>query len=247
MPLDLSALPAAPETRPTLAEAIAAALAEAITRGEMPPGTTLEEERLALAHGASRTPVREALRLLVATGLVEQRPRRGAVVALGDSAEEAVVNNRLRGALDSALAGMDLLQGDAAQYRPVAAGAPFALLQRLQTPARLDKIARQQGRTDLDGIWMRAASVDFSQGQTERAIEAYDRMGHIAWEPDRKTAVENAVSAYMKHRIEHPNETRAMTIQWKGVKRALSMISCTSTFRMARLSIVFVSRGRPQR
>ena len=81
MPLDLSALPAAPETRPTLAEAIAAALAEAITRGEMPPGTTLEEERLALIHGASRTPVREALRLLVATGLVEQRPRRGAVVA----------------------------------------------------------------------------------------------------------------------------------------------------------------------
>lgn len=115
-----------------------------------------------------------------------------------------------------------LLQGDAAQYRPVAAGAPFALLQRLQTPARLDKIARQQGRTDLDGIWMRAASVDFSQGQTERAIEAYDRMGHIAWEPDRKTAVENAVSAYMKHRIEHPNETRAMTIQWNQDAEAVA-------------------------
>jgi DNA-binding GntR family transcriptional regulator len=81
MPLDLAAPPAAPETRPTRAEGIAAALAEAITRGEIPPGTTLEEERLALAYGASRTPVREALRLLVATGLVEQRPRRGAVVA----------------------------------------------------------------------------------------------------------------------------------------------------------------------
>jgi len=81
MPLDLSAPPAPPEARPTRAEAIAAALAEAITHGEMPPGTSLEEERLALAHGASRTPVREALRLLVATGLVEQRPRRGAVVA----------------------------------------------------------------------------------------------------------------------------------------------------------------------
>lgn len=115
-----------------------------------------------------------------------------------------------------------LLQGDAAQYRPVAAGAPFALLQRLQTPARLDKIARQKGRTELDGIWMRAASVDFSQGQTERAIEAYDRMGHIAWEPDRKTAVENAVSAYMKHRIEHSNETRAMTIQWNQDAEAVA-------------------------
>ena len=34
MPLDLAAPPAAPETRPTRAEGIAAALAEAITRGE---------------------------------------------------------------------------------------------------------------------------------------------------------------------------------------------------------------------
>ncbi len=66
---------------PTRAEALATQLAEAITEGRMPPGTSLEEERLAAAHGVSRTPVREALRLLAATGLVEQRPRRGAVVA----------------------------------------------------------------------------------------------------------------------------------------------------------------------
>jgi len=66
---------------PTRAEALATELAEAITEGRMPPGTALEEERLAAAHGVSRTPVREALRLLAATGLVEQRPRRGAVVA----------------------------------------------------------------------------------------------------------------------------------------------------------------------
>lgn len=84
MRIDLSALPAASATRPTRAEGIAASLAEAITRGEISPGTTLEEERLALAYGASRTPVREALRLLVATGLVEQRPRRGTVVARPD-------------------------------------------------------------------------------------------------------------------------------------------------------------------
>jgi conjugative relaxase-like TrwC/TraI family protein len=115
-----------------------------------------------------------------------------------------------------------LLQGDAAQYRPVAAGAPFALLQRLTMSARLEKIARQKGRTELDGIWMRAASVDFSRGQTERALEAYDRMGHIAWEPDRKTAVENAVSAYMNHRIQHPDETRAMTIQWNQDAEAVA-------------------------
>lgn len=84
-------MPARPMPRgePTRAEALAARLAEAISAGAMPPGTPLEEERLAAAHGVSRTPVREALRLLAATGLVEQRPRRGAVVARPEPARLA--------------------------------------------------------------------------------------------------------------------------------------------------------------
>lgn len=80
MPLDLALLTPA-RSRPTRAEILANELAAAITGGALAPGTTLEEERLAAAHGVSRTPVREALRLLAATGLVEQRARRGAVVA----------------------------------------------------------------------------------------------------------------------------------------------------------------------
>jgi DNA-binding GntR family transcriptional regulator len=71
----------APRAAPTRAEVLAAALAAQITAGRLPPGAALEEERLAAAHGVSRTPVREALRLLAATGLVEQRARRVAVVA----------------------------------------------------------------------------------------------------------------------------------------------------------------------
>ncbi len=84
MPLDHQAAPPPAEIRPTRAHVLANALAESITSGALPPGTPLEEERLAAAHGVSRTPVREALRLLAATGLVEQRPRRGAVVSRPD-------------------------------------------------------------------------------------------------------------------------------------------------------------------
>ena len=81
-PVTRAAKPA--ERAPTRAETLAEALAEAITSGRMPPGMSLEEEKLAAAYDVSRTPVREALRLLTATGLVEQRPRRGSVVAWPD-------------------------------------------------------------------------------------------------------------------------------------------------------------------
>jgi DNA-binding GntR family transcriptional regulator len=62
-------------------ELLRAELEAAILRGELPPGTRLEEEEIAQRHGVSRTPVREVLRLLAATGLVELRARQGAVVA----------------------------------------------------------------------------------------------------------------------------------------------------------------------
>ena len=53
-----------------------------IAMGLLPPGTRLDEMTLAVRYRASRTPVREALRQLAAAGVVEIRPRRGAVVAM---------------------------------------------------------------------------------------------------------------------------------------------------------------------
>ncbi|WP_181702389.1 GntR family transcriptional regulator [Chthonobacter albigriseus] len=56
-------------------------LADEIVKGELAPGSPLDEMGIALRFGVSRTPVREALRQLAASGLVEIRPHRGAVVA----------------------------------------------------------------------------------------------------------------------------------------------------------------------
>ncbi|MCB4804177.1 DNA-binding GntR family transcriptional regulator [Methylobacterium brachiatum] len=64
-----------------LSDRIRNALTDAITAGELQAGTALDEQNLAQRYGASRTPVREALRQLAASGLVEVRPRRGVVVA----------------------------------------------------------------------------------------------------------------------------------------------------------------------
>jgi DNA-binding GntR family transcriptional regulator len=65
----------------TLAARLREQLADDIVRGALAPGVSLEEVELARRFDVSRTPVREAIRLLVASGLVEARPHRSAVVA----------------------------------------------------------------------------------------------------------------------------------------------------------------------
>lgn len=66
--------------KPTLAETLAEAIADGILNGALPPGERLDEMGLAEQHGVSRTPVREALRQLAMSGLIEMRPRKGAIV-----------------------------------------------------------------------------------------------------------------------------------------------------------------------
>jgi DNA-binding GntR family transcriptional regulator len=73
--------PAAGGRRRTLADELRLQLADEIVRGLISPGAALDETELARRFGVSRTPVREAIRQLDASGLVEVRPHRGAVVA----------------------------------------------------------------------------------------------------------------------------------------------------------------------
>ncbi len=56
-------------------------LREMIISSELQPGEKLSEADIGRAFGVSRTPLREALKLLAAEGLVEIRPHRGAVIA----------------------------------------------------------------------------------------------------------------------------------------------------------------------
>ena len=53
---------------------------EQIATGAYAPGSSLDEATLVEQYGVSRTPIREALIQLAAEGLIEIRPRRGAVV-----------------------------------------------------------------------------------------------------------------------------------------------------------------------
>ena len=65
----------------TLREVVADEIRAMISSGELQQGERLYEDRLAEQLGVSRNPVREAIRALEATGLVEVISRRGAYVS----------------------------------------------------------------------------------------------------------------------------------------------------------------------
>ena len=71
----------APTRRISLHEEIVARLRDMVLKGELQPGQWIPELRLCDDLGISRTPVREALKVLASENLVTLMPNRGAVVA----------------------------------------------------------------------------------------------------------------------------------------------------------------------
>jgi DNA-binding GntR family transcriptional regulator len=64
----------------TLAGIVHRELEQAILKGTLKPGDRLDEQEIAQRYGVSRTPVREAFRLLGANDLVDMRSRQGVIV-----------------------------------------------------------------------------------------------------------------------------------------------------------------------
>ena len=80
-------------------------LREAILKGELKPGERLMELQLASRLGVSRTPIREAIRMLELEGLAVTMPRKGAEVArMTEKDMEDVL--QIRKALDELAVGL---------------------------------------------------------------------------------------------------------------------------------------------
>ncbi|MCF3933248.1 GntR family transcriptional regulator [Acuticoccus sp. M5D2P5] len=73
---------------PPMPERVAALIREQILEDRLKPGMPVRERILAKALGVSRTPLREALKILSVEGLVDLTPRRGAVVAAPSPKEQ---------------------------------------------------------------------------------------------------------------------------------------------------------------
>ena len=104
----------------SLHDEVAAQLRDRIFAGELMPGTFLDEARLAEQMEISRTPLREALKVLTAEGLVRHEPRRG-----------CFVNEVTEQDLDEIFPVIALLEGRCA--REAALNATDADLQQLET------------------------------------------------------------------------------------------------------------------
>lgn len=73
-------LPKRSRKQPTLAVHLVEQLRQLIFDGDLEPGSRLQEAELSQRFGVSRTPLREALKLLTAEGLITFQPNRGATV-----------------------------------------------------------------------------------------------------------------------------------------------------------------------
>src|SRR6266540_1761762 len=148
----ISALTANGDAHGTKADEIALALEDAIVSGEIPPGTVLRQEQLSEQFDVSRTPVREALRRLAATGLVSFVPNRGVRVreiSRGELREAFLIRAELE-ALATELATPRMTADDLVALEQVELR--FAEL----TAALLDRSRGETERFRLTGEWMRA-------------------------------------------------------------------------------------------
>ncbi len=75
--------------RPALAVEVANALRDLILEGELAGGEKIREKELTERFGVSRTPLREAMKMLSSEGLIELIPNRGAIISETSDADLA--------------------------------------------------------------------------------------------------------------------------------------------------------------
>jgi DNA-binding GntR family transcriptional regulator len=165
-------------------------LRRAILTGHYSAGERLVEERISSDLQVSRVPVREALRVLATEGLVELRPRRGAVVAAlaKPAAREMIEVRATLEALNARLAArhcdaqtLEALQKVLKQGNQAAADEDLVRLVDLN--ARYHDLLARAGANSVLGDMMRTlrdrTSVLFTEVRVKRARQSWEEHAAI--------------------------------------------------------------------
>lgn len=173
----------------TLRELVADAIRAKILSGEFGPGERLYEDRLAEELGVSRNPVRESIRALEATGLIEVFPRRGAYVVDVDPTDLAQLLE-VRAVLEAHAAG----QAAALRNEEDMAELDRCLAQGSAASARDDLIAAAECHRDFH-IAIEKASANPYIGTTANPLRQRtelvfsmlsDSRGMLSWEEHQR-------------------------------------------------------------
>jgi DNA-binding GntR family transcriptional regulator len=189
----------------TKADEIAVAIEAAIASGDIPADTVLRQGRLAAQFGVSRTPIREALRLLAAEGLVSFSPNRGVrvrAVGAGELTEAFRIRAELEGLaaeLATARIGVDeLAQLERAESR-------YAELTHtlIESPSAADRstiaVDWLRANDEFHRIIVRAAG----SPMLERVVDTVRRQfsGQVLWETDGAALGRIVDPGLLEHRL----------------------------------------------
>jgi DNA-binding GntR family transcriptional regulator len=224
--------PTVTESR-VLVDSIAATIQARIMDGTIPIGSWLRQEVLAEEFGASRTPVREALRQLHASGAVELVPHRGALVR-GPTLREIREAYEVRAELEGFAAALAATHIDGNQLKRL--GDAEELFRRTVADLVAGRPGRQ-GKGTTEEAWFRANTLFHEVVQEAsrnlRLIatianlhQAFPR--NLTWVAlrDDPRLLEKNVEEHRRvlEAIEHGNEHEARTTMTEHIRRSGALV-----------------------
>ena len=191
-----------------LYEEVAERLRERIFRRELEPGSWIDELKIAADYGISRTPLREALKVLAAEGLVTMKVRRGAYVTEVSGQDLADVYHLL-----------GLLESDAAGV--VAARATDAQLDELRVLHAALEAAAKSGQ--------RERFFQINEGFHKRLLEIADNR----WRDQMVADLRKVMKLNRQHSLLKVGRIEQSLREHRGILKALlARDAALSTLRM---------------
>lgn len=185
------------ETTPQTASGrVRAGIEKDILSGALAPGTRLDEMSVSKRFGVSRTPVREALNQLAASGLVAIRPHEGATV-VKPTAVELIEKFEVMTVLESSCARI------AGQRHTVSD----------QTAMRRALAACERAEANADSIAFHDAN--------NRFHEAIYRATHNGFLTEQALALRNQLIPFRRYIAFHPGRMTRSNVQHQAIMRAI--------------------------
>ncbi|HKL45776.1 MAG TPA: GntR family transcriptional regulator [Roseovarius sp.] len=217
----------------TLPEQIATHLRRNILRGVLAPGDPIKERDNALEMGVSRTPLREAVRILAKEGLVILRPARSPVVA-DPSLEEARASVEVLQALET-------LSGELACRN--ASDAEIAEIRRIfEQHSSLSKTAEGDALIDLFEVDMAFHTAIARASHNPALAETHAAFLARMWRQRYLSAVQRRA----RDRVHHQHENIVLGLEARDPKRVGAEINAHISALINNLVRLYAARDAGQ-